>query len=142
MRVFARSLLLVASAEFLLSSAAIAQQGIYLPSAPQGPGGEDTIESASGTRCRQSINSNNGYVDVGVAGSVRSEVPTGSRDPSSVFPSGVFVTINDRDREALAYARVTIPLGKQPQRIDCSRIYELELERLRQEIALLKMNAE
>jgi len=54
----------------------------------------------------------------------------------------VFVTINDRDKEALAYARVTIPLGKQPQRIDCSRIYELELERLRQEIALLKMNAE
>ena len=142
MRVFARSLLLVASVEFLLGSAARAQQGIYLPSAPQGPGGEDTIESASGTRCRQSINSNKGYVDLGVAGSVRSEVPTGSRDPGSVFPNGVFVTINDRDREALAYARVTIPLGKQPRRIDCSRIFELEIDRLRQEIALLKMNAE
>lgn len=142
MRVFVRSLLLVASLELVLSSAAMAQQGIYLPSAPQGPGGEDTIESSSGTRCRQSINSNKGYLDVGVAGSVRSEVPTGAREPGTVFPNGVIVTINDRDREALAYARVTVPLGKQPKRIDCSRIYELEIDRLRQEIALLKMNAE
>lgn len=142
MRVSVRNLLLVASLELTLCSAAVAQQGIYLPSAPQGPGGEDTIESSSGTRCRQSINSNKGYLDVGVAGSVRSEVPTGSRVPGSVFPNGVFVTINDRDREALAYARVTVPLGRQPTRIDCSRIYELEMERLRQEIAVLKMNVE
>lgn len=142
MRVFVRSLLLAASLELLLSSAAIAQQGVYLPPNPQGPGGEDTIEASSGTRCRQSINSNKGYLDVGVAGSVRSEVPTGHREPGSVFPNGVFVTINDRDKEALAYARVTIPLGPQPKRLDCSRIYELEIERLRQEIALLKMNAE
>jgi len=142
MRGFVRNLLLAASLELLLISAASAQQGIYLPPAPQGPGGEDTIEASSGTRCRQSINSNKGYLDIGVAGSVRSEVPTGSRDPGSVFPNGVFVTINDRDREALAYARVTVPLGQQPKRLDCSRIYELEIERLRQEIALLKMNAE
>ena len=142
MHAFAQNLLLIASAELLLCSSASAQQGIYLPSAPQGPGGEDTIESASGTRCRQSINSNKGYVDVGVAGSARSKVPMGSREAGSANPNGVFVTINDRDREALAYARVTIPLGNQPQRIDCSRIYELEIERLRQEIAVLRMNAE
>jgi hypothetical protein len=142
MRVFVRSLLLVASLELIASSAAVAQQGIYLPPAPQGPGGEDTIESSSGTRCRQSINSNKGYVDVGVAGSVRSGIPHGNTNPGDVLPGGVFITINDRDREALAYARVTIPLGAQPKRLDCSRIYELEIERLRQEIELLKMNAE
>jgi hypothetical protein len=142
MRVFVRSLLLVVSLELLIGSAAIAQQGVNLPAAPQGPGGEDTIETASGTRCRQSINSNKGYVDVGVTGSARSEIPNGQTTPGSVFPTGVFVNINDRDREALAYARVTIPLGRQPKRIDCSRIYELEIERLRQEIQLLKMNAE
>jgi hypothetical protein len=34
-------------------------------------------------------------------------------------------------REALAYARVTIPLGRKPKRIDCSQIYELEIARLR-----------
>ena len=60
------------------------------------------------------------------------------------FPtaSGAFVTINERDREALAYARVTMPLGKRPKRIDCSRVYELEIERLREEVALLRMNAQ
>ena len=132
MRVSVPNLLLVASLE-LLASAASAQQGIYLPPAPQGPGGEDTIETASGTRCRQSINSNSGYVDFGLAGSGGSGIPNAS---------GVFVTINERDREALAYARGTVPLGKQPKRIDCSRVYELEIERLREEVALLRMNAQ
>lgn len=134
MRAFALSLLLVASVELVAGgSPAIAQTGIYLPPAPQGPGGEDTIETSSGTRCRQSINSNDGYVDIGIAGSAGSGLPTAH---------GVFVNVTDRDREALAYARVTIPIGKQPKRLDCSRIFELEIQRLKEEIALLKMNAE
>ena len=133
MRAYARNLLLAVSLELLLSSGAAAQQGIYLPAPPIGPGGEDSIETSSGTRCRQSINSNSGYVDVGVAGSAGSGLPKNS---------DAFITINERDREALAYARVTIPLGRKPQRIDCNRVYELEIDRLRQEIALLKMNAQ
>lgn len=133
MPVFARSLLLVVAAELALASAALAQSGIYLPQAPTGPGGEDTIETASGTRCRQSVNSSRGYLDVGMAGSAASGIPE-SR--------GAFISINDRDRQALAYARVTIPLGKMPRRIDCSRVYELEIAKLRQEVELLKMNAE
>lgn len=131
MRVFALSLLLAASVE-LLASPALAQTGVYLPPAPQGPGGEDTIETASGTRCRQSINSNAGYVDIGVAGSTGSGYPRGP---------GVFVSVNERDREAMAYARLTIPLGKRPERLDCSRVYELEIQRLREEIELLRINA-
>lgn len=134
MRAFVLSCLLVASAELALGgAAAIAQSGIYLPQAPQGPGGEDTIETSSGTRCRQSINSNSGYVDVGVAGNAGSGYPD---------HQGAFISITDRDREALAYARITIPLGKQPKRLDCSKIFELEIQRLKEEIALLKMNAE
>ena len=133
MRASVRNLLLAASLELVAVSAAAAQQGIYLPPAPHGPGGEDTIETASGTRCRQSINSNSGYVDVGLAASGGAGIPTSS---------GAFITINERDREALAYARVTVPLGKQPRRIDCSRVYELEIERLREEVALLRMNAQ
>lgn len=133
MRAFALSLLLAASAELLLGSAAMAQVGIYLPPAPVGPGGEDTIETSSGTRCRQSINSNSGYVDIGVAGSAGSGLPE---------RQGVFINIADRDRQAMAYARVTVPLGKKPRRIDCSQVYELEIEKLKQEIELLKMNAE
>ena len=133
MRVFARSLLLAASLELLALGPAAAQSGIYLPPAPHGPGGEDAIESSSGTRCRQSINSNGGYLDIGLAGTAGSGLPA---------QSGVFININERDKEALGYARVTIPLGKKPKRIDCSQIYELEIARLRQEVELLKMNAE
>ena len=133
MRASVRNLLLAASLEIVAVSAAAAQQGIYLPPAPHGPGGEDTIETASGTRCRQSINSNSGYVDVGLAASGGAGIPTSSE---------AFITINERDREALAYARVTVPLGKQPRRIDCSRVFELEIERLREEVALLRMNAQ
>lgn len=134
MRVSARSLLLAASLELVLCSAAAAQSGIYLPPAPNGPGGEDSIETSSGTRCRQSINSNGGYVDIGVAGSAGSGLPQQQ--------SGVFISITERDKEALAYARVTIPLGRKPQRIDCSQVYELEIRKLRQELELLRMNAE
>lgn len=133
MLAFVRNSLLAASLSILLSSGVAAQQGIYLPPAPHGPGGEDSIETSSGTRCRQSINSSTGYVDVGVAGSAGSGLPTNS---------GVFISINERDREALAYARITVPLGKTPKRLDCNRVYELEIQRLEQEIALLKMNAE
>lgn len=133
MRASARNLLLVVAAELALAGAAAAQSGIYLPQAPVGPGGEDTIETASGTRCRQSINSSSGYVDLGLAGSAASGLPDNR---------GALVTINERDRQALAYARVTIPLGKVPKRIDCSKIYELEIAKLKQELELLKMNAE
>lgn len=132
MRAYARSLLLAASASLAAGTAA-AQTGVYLPPAPQGPGGEDTIETASGTRCRQSINSNHGYLDVGVSGSASSGLPTSGQ---------AFVSVTERDNQALAYARVTIPLGYKPTRLDCSRIYELEIARLRQELELLKMNAE
>ena len=134
MPAYVRSWLLVVSLELLLATtAASAQSGVYLPPAPQGPGGEDTIETQSGTRCRQSINGNEGYLDIGVTGTTASGVPNNSN---------LVVSINERDRHALGYARITVPLGRKPKRLDCSRIYELEIQRLRDELALLKMNAE
>ncbi len=45
-------------------------------------------------------------------------------------------------QQALGYARVTMPLGHRPPRIDCSRLYELEIARMKREIELLKMAAE
>lgn len=107
-------------------------QGVYLPVPPSGPGGEDVIESASGTRCRQSMNSNGAYLDVGVTGRTSS-----GRDPNaSLFPSP------QAGSEALGYARITLPLGHKPERLDCSRLYELEIARMKREIELLKLAAE
>jgi hypothetical protein len=37
---------------------------------------------------------------------------------------------------------VTIPLGRKPARIDCNRLYEMEIERMKREIDLLKMAAQ
>ena len=95
------------------------------------------METAEGTRCRQSINSSGSYLDMGVTGRAASELP---RDPAN--GAAFFAYPQDRDREGLVYARVTIPLGKRPQRIDCSRLYELEIARLKQQVELLSMAAQ
>lgn len=136
MRASVRNCLLIVS---LLTSSAPsrAADGIYLPPAPTGPGGEDSVETASGTRCRQSINGNNGYMDIGASVS-RSGGP---RDPYNLYGGGSGGGGSSSD-QALGYARVTIPLGRKPARIDCTRLYEMEIERMKQEIELLKMAAQ
>ena len=130
MPAFVRSSLLAAC---LLAVAADGlAQGVYMPVPPSGPGGEDVIETASGTRCRQSMNSNGAYLDVGVTGRTSS----GRDRNTSLFPSA------QDGNEAVGYARVTLPLGNKPDRLDCSRLYELEIARMRREIELLKLAAE
>ncbi len=130
----ARSLLLGASIALSIAGSASADGGFYLPTAPSGSGGEDSIETASGTRCRQSINSNGAYLDVGMAAS-----RTTDRQPD---PYRVGQVHQDRGTDALGYARMVVPLGKKPARIDCARLYELELARMKREIELLKLAAE
>ena len=116
----------------MTTTASANPNGVFLPAPPRGPGGEDSVETANGTKCRQSINSNGAYLDMGVSASAASPLP---EDQTRSF-------IADRDREGLVYMRVTVPLGKKPKRIDCSKLYKLEIERLREELALLKMAAE
>lgn len=107
--------------------------GVYLPAPPKGPGGEDSVETAGGTKCRQSINTNGAYVDLGVTASAASSTPR------SAFPT--FYS-NQPEDQGLVYLRLTMPLGKKPERIDCSRLYELEILRLQEEIKLLRLAAE
>ena len=134
MRAYALASLLAVSvaASAALEAPAAAQNGRYLPQSPIGPGGEDSIETADGTRCRQSMNNNGAYADAGVVGNK-------ARQPDT--RNGLSL-LNDNTDYALGYFRVTIPLGPKPQRIDCTRLYEMELARLRREIELLKMNPE
>lgn len=99
-------------------------------------GGEDSIETAEGTRCRQAINSSGAYLDVGATG--RKAAPLQQGPAGTAF----YAYPQDRDSEGLLYARVTIPLGKRPKRIDCTRLYELEIARLRQQVELLSMAAQ
>jgi hypothetical protein len=76
-------------------------------------------------RCSQSINSSGGYLDFGVAGGDLDTYTTPS-------PMG-------GKQSAIGYARIIIPLGQAPKRIDCSRLYDLEITRLKAEIQMLKV---
>jgi hypothetical protein len=115
------------------ASAAFAADGINLPPAPVGPGGEDSITTSDGVRCSQSINSNGGYLDLGVAGG-----NLGSY--GSTYGSGFSGT--SADQSAIGYARIVIPLGETPRRLDCSALYNLEIQRLKAEIELLRIGLE
>ena len=95
---------------------------MLLPPPPVGPGGEDSITTSEGVRCSQSINSAGGYLDLGVVGGDLSSYSTASTSQS-----------------AIGYARIIIPIGRAPERLDCAELYDMELARLRAEIELLKM---
>lgn len=90
------------------------QTGFTLPGVSL-PQGQDEVRAADGTTCRSSISGSGAYLDVGVVG-------------------GRSAT------EGMAtYGRVVVPLGRRPSRIDCSRLYALEIQRLEMEIRMLKM---
>ena len=100
-----------------------------MPPPPTGPGGEDSITTSEGVRCSQSINASGGYLDVGVAGGNLSTYD--DQTPSA----GTFLG----GQSAIGYARVIIPLGATPKRLDCTALYDLEIARLKQEIQQLKI---
>ncbi len=108
-----------------LALPAAASDGLLLPPPPSGPGGEDSITTSEGVRCSQSINSNGGYLDFGVAGGDLS--------------TGYSVAPHSADQSAIGYARLIVPIGQAPKRLDCNRLYELEIQRLKSEIELLKV---
>jgi hypothetical protein len=122
-RVFVRACALIST---LFPIGAIAANGVYMPPPPMGVGGEDSITTGTGTHCRSSMNSNKGYVDVGLTGSQGT-----ANDVLIGYQPG-------RQDTATVYARVIIPLGASPKKIDCSRFMELEIERLEAEIKMLK----
>lgn len=104
---------------------ASAQDGVYIVNQNQTginllgvavPHGFDEVRAADGTTCRSSLGGSGAYLDSGIIG------------------SGL-----NGDRSALsAYGRVVVPLGRNPSRLDCQALYQLELERLQLEVQLLK----
>lgn len=111
---------------------ALAADGLLLPSPPVGPGGEDSITTSEGVRCSQSINSSGGYLDLGVAGG----------DLSNAYGSQWDDEDEGTPQSAVAYARIILPLGEAPTRLNCARLYELEIQKLKAEIEMLKVGLE
>ncbi|MCT7375257.1 hypothetical protein [Chelativorans salis] len=91
------------------------QTGLNLPGVTM-PNGFDEIRAADGTTCRSSMGGRGAYLDSGVVGG----------------------GLNNNSSTLSAYGRVVVPMGKGPPRLDCDRLYQLELQRLELEVELLK----
>jgi hypothetical protein len=91
--------------------------GFNLPGV-QLPQGHDEVRAADGTTCRSAVSGSGAYLDVGVIG-----------NPEQATTSASFQ----------AYGRVVVPLGKAATRLDCSLLYDLEVQRLAIELKLVQM---
>lgn len=94
------------------------QFGFNLPRPPV-PNGFDEVRTSDGTTCRSSIASSGPILDFGGIG-------------SEDTPGGGSLT------GATVYGRLTVQLGKKPERLDCSSLYQIELQRLQHELNLAK----
>lgn len=81
--------------------------------------GHDEVRAADGTTCRSAVGGSGAYMDVGVIG-----------NPEQDYSGNSSMS---------AYGRIVVPLGKLPSRIDCSKLYDLEVQRLELELKLAQM---
>jgi hypothetical protein len=93
------------------------QFGMNLPYAAL-PNGQDEIRTADGTSCRSAVGGDGSYLDSGVIGT----------------PGG-----GDIDASAAVYGRIVIPIGPKAKRLDCTKLYDLEIQRLKMELQLARM---
>lgn len=92
------------------------QNSVYLPTPPVAHG-SDSVRGAAGVSCQSAVGSGGPYLDIGLIGSQ----DVYNRDTASV------------------YGRIVVPLGDRPKRPDCTKLYELEIARMRMELDLLRM---
>lgn len=81
--------------------------------------GHDEVRAADGTTCRSAVGGSGAYMDVGVIGNPEQDA-NGNSSMS-------------------AYGRIVVPLGRMPKRVDCSKLYDLEVARLEIELKLSQM---
>ncbi len=91
------------------------QKSFTLPGVSM-PGGFDEVRAADGTTCRAAMGGSGAYLDSGVIGG----------------------GLNEDTRSLSAYGRLVVPLGRQPTRLNCDRLYQLELRRLELEVKMLE----
>lgn len=100
------------------SSSSFNQNGFNLPNQPN-ISGQDMIRGPSGITCQSAIGTNGPKLDMGMIGS------------NDIF-----------DRETISfYGRISVPLGKKAKRVDCTRLYDLEISRLKMELQLMRAGA-
>jgi hypothetical protein len=119
----------------MMSSMAWAQSSslnLNLPSTP-GSYASDRIRTSENVECSMAIGGSVN-VEFGVVGVINQNGPFYNNQglyPEGYDPDGIVKDVG-------VYAKITIPLNAPKKRLDCNRLYLLELERTRMEIQKLK----
>ena len=119
----------------MMSSMAWAQSSslnLNLPSTP-GSYASDRIRTSENVECSMAIGGSVN-VEFGVVGVINQNGPFYNNQglyPEGYDPDGIVKDVG-------VYAKITIPLNAPKSRLDCNRLYQLELERTRMEIQKLK----
>lgn len=114
---------------------------INLPQAPQFNQGTDRIRASDGTECSRSTGPRRKYMDVGVVGGGWGGQGVENSYPM-IYQNATVAPSNNYNRAGGAvYARLVINLDniEDNYQIDCNRLYELELERMKLEVGQEKL---
>ncbi|CCN86039.1 conserved exported hypothetical protein [Vibrio nigripulchritudo SFn27] len=121
---------------FLLSvmiSDGVLAESLSIPSATI-PSGYDRITTSDGTTCESTIASDM-YIQTGVMG-----LKAGHDYADNTYGRYKHNNLEARDNFGV-YAQLVIPIGKKRERIDCNRLYELEIRHLKEQLVKLKLEA-
>lgn len=127
-----------------VSSSAFAQtvlNNINLPQAPQFNQGTDKIRAADGTECSRSTAPRRKYMDVGALAGGWGGQGVENQYPMIYANSNTAPPNNYNRAGGAAYTRVVINLDDEREnyQVDCGRLYDLELERLKTEMGQNKL---
>ncbi len=98
--------------------------GVTLPQTVL-PNGADEVRTADGTSCRSAVGGDGAYADFGVIGA----------------PDNTNTALDCGSGSVAVYGRVVVPLGGRSERLDCTKLYELEIQRLKMQLHLARMGA-
>ncbi len=98
------------------------------------PSGYDRITTSDGTTCESTIASDM-YVQTGLMG-VKIDHDS-AHSPAAMHH---YERRQDRDKFGV-YAQIVIPIGNKRERIDCNRLYELEIRHLKEQLVKLKLES-
>ena len=104
---------------------------LNIPQAPQ-TYASDQIR-AGDLDCRMAIGSST-QMEFGVVGILDQQ----GNNFNTQYNSQLYEQNNDFMRDVGVYARITIPIGAPKERLNCNKLYKLELERRALEVAKLK----
>ncbi|MDN3681251.1 OmpA family protein [Vibrio tapetis subsp. quintayensis] len=118
----------IAIATTLFTAGQLNAASLGIPSAHI-PSGYDRITTSDGLTCESTIASDT-YVTTGLMGTQRTDG----------YNSSTNNNLRGRD-EIGAYVQVIIPIGESRERLNCKRFEQLEIDRLKAEVAKLKLES-